>query len=304
MTAPPTHDGLLLVDKPAGCTSHDVVQRARRVFGQRRIGHCGTLDPGATGLLVLTLGRATRLTRFLIQAPKIYEGNIQFGVATDTYDALGKVTEEHSIEGLTSEVVADAMPGFVGTYEQAAPAFSAKKVDGRKYYEMARKGEEVPENRKEITVYSFDIDGSFEEGRLPFRLECTSGTYVRTLAQELGQTTGFGAHLASLRRTKVGPFLVADAVGIDALADAENPADGGWWIAFHAIPLPFPELVIEPRQARRLVHGQTILVRDLDGEEGDWIKLLDTRRRFIAVGTISERIGADVGIVQPRIVFS
>jgi tRNA pseudouridine55 synthase len=304
LSAPPTHDGLLLVDKPAGCTSHDVVQRARRIFGQKRIGHCGTLDPGATGLLVLTLGRATRLTRFLIQAPKIYEGDIQFGMATDTYDALGKVTEEHSIDGLTAEMVADAMPSFVGTYEQAAPAYSAKKVDGRKYYELARKGEEVPENRKEITVYSFDMDGPFEEGRLRFRLECTSGTYVRTVAQELGQVTGFGAHLASLRRTKVGTFLVSDAIGIEPLADKENPIDGAWWVAFHAIPLPFAELVIEPRQARRLIHGQTVLVRDLEGEEGDWIKLLDTRRRFIAVGTISERIGADVGIVQPRIVFS
>ncbi len=139
---------------------------------------------------------------------------------------------------------------------------------------------------------------------MPFRLECTSGTYVRTLAHELGQATGFGAHLASLRRTKVGPFLVADAVGLDALAAQENPTDGDGWIDFHNIPLPFAELEIEPRQARRLVHGQTVLVRDLEGEEGDWIKLLDTSRRFIAVGTISERIGADVGIVQPRIVFS
>lgn len=304
MSSAAARDGLLLVDKPGGCTSHDVVQRTRRIVGQRGVGHCGTLDPGATGLLVLTLGRATRLTRFLIQAPKVYEGEIRFGVSTDTYDALGQVTGERPIAGLTHELVAAAMPSFVGTYAQAAPPFSAKKVDGRKHYELARKGEDVPEIRKEITVYSFEASGRLEDGRLPFRLECTSGTYVRTLAQELGKSTGYGAHLASLRRTRVGPFRVDEAIGLEPLAALEDPADGAWWIPFHAIPLPFGQLVVEPRQARRLLHGQTVLVRDLEGEEGDWVKLLDSRHRFIAVGTISERIGSGAGIVQPRIVFS
>ena len=134
-------DALVLVDKPTGCTSHDVVQRLRRIIGQKRIGHCGTLDPGATGLLVMTLGRATRLTRFLIQAPKIYEGEIRFGVSTDTYDALGEVVEEQPIDDLSAEAILDAMPAFVGTYEQVAPSYSAKKHEGRKFYEMARKGD-------------------------------------------------------------------------------------------------------------------------------------------------------------------
>lgn len=299
-----TRDGLLLVDKPTGCTSHDVVQRARRIVGQRRIGHCGTLDPGATGLLVLTMGRATRLTRFLIEAPKIYEGDILFGTSTNTYDGLGETTAERSIEALLADDVLAAMPRFVGTYEQVAPPFSAKKIGGRKYYELARRGEEVPEARKEVTVFSFVAMGPMTEGSLPFRLECSSGTYVRRVAHDLGEATGFPAHLATLRRTKVGPFDAAAAVGIDTLAKLETPENGDWWIPFHRIPLPFDERVIDARQVRRILHGQSVLVRDLVGQEGDWIKLLDDRQRFIAVGSINERIGAAIGIVQPRIVFS
>lgn len=299
-----SQDALLLVDKPTGCTSHDVVQKLRRFLGQRRIGHCGTLDPGATGLLVVTLGRATRLTRFLIQAPKTYEGHIQFGVATDTYDALGEVTAEHPVDALTPEAIREAMPGFVGTYEQAAPAFSAKKLDGRKYYEMARKGEEVPESRKEITIFSFDATGPIEGGSLPFRLECSTGTYVRSLAHDMGELLGCGAHLASLRRTKVGPFALEDAVELETLPEVEDPTAGSWWLSFDSIPLPFGEVELDVSQTRRILHGQTVLVRDLPGEEGDWVKVQDNRRRFIAVGSVIERIGKDVGIIQPKIVFS
>ena len=146
-------DGLLLVDKEAGCTSHDVVQRARRLLGLRKIGHCGTLDPAATGLLVLTLGKATRLTRFLINAPKVYSGTIRFGVTTDTYDAVGKVIAEAPTGNLEHDDIERRMLAFEGVQDQAAPAYSAKKVGGVKYYELARRGEEVPRASKKITVY-------------------------------------------------------------------------------------------------------------------------------------------------------
>ena len=212
------HDGLFLIDKEPDCTSHDVVQQVRRILGQRKIGHCGTLDPGATGLLVLTLGRATRLTRFLIRAPKIYEGEIRFGATTDTYDRHGEVTAEASIADLETEIVTNAMEELVGTFDQAAPPFSAKKFKGEKFYEMARRGEEVPESKKEITVYEFAATGPLQEGVLPFRLECSSGTYVRSLAHDLGQSLGCGAHLAELRRTKVGPFHVDQAVTLEQLS--------------------------------------------------------------------------------------
>ena len=146
-------DGLLLVDKEAGVTSHDVVQKVRRILKQKKIGHCGTLDPDATGLLLLTLGTATRLTRFLIRAPKVYEGVIRLGVATDTYDASGQVVAEapaEAVSALTREQVAAAMKGFEGEIEQKPPPFSAKKINGVKYYELARRGEEVPDEAKEV----------------------------------------------------------------------------------------------------------------------------------------------------------
>src|SRR5689334_18904181 len=148
-------DGLLLVDKEGGFTSHDVVQKVRRILKQKKIGHCGTLDPDATGLLLLTLGTATRLTRFLIRAPKVYEGVMQLGSATDTYDASGQVVSQapaDDVAALTLEAVAEGMKRFEGTIEQKPPPYSAKKIQGVKYYELARKGEEVPDEAKEVTV--------------------------------------------------------------------------------------------------------------------------------------------------------
>lgn len=314
-------DGLLLIDKEPGYTSHDVVQRVRRVTRQKKTGHCGTLDPNATGLLVLTLGKATRLTRFLIRAPKVYEGVIRFGVATDTYDSMGQVVAEASTEGLTHEAVAEAMTGFVGTIEHAAPPYSAKKVQGKKLYELAREGQEVPRETKQVTVYDFepkDAGTRLEDDRIAFRLACASGTYARTLAHELGQSLGCGAHLEALRRIQVGPFDLEAGLTVDELAARLEGADGtddaatadlaeavdGAWIPFDRIPLPFGEIVADHQQEERVRHGQTVLVRDLEGEEGDWIKLMNRREELIAVGTVVERIGErGVGIVQPRVVF-
>ena len=301
------YHGLLLIDKQPDCTSHDVVQRLRRLLGQRKIGHCGTLDPGATGLLVATLGRATRLTRFFIRAPKIYDGLLQFGVTTDTYDRFGTITFEASVCALDQATVAKAMESFVGTYDQAAPPFSAKKHKGVKYYEMARRGEEVPDARKQITVFEFTGTGPSEDGRLHFRLSCSSGTYVRTLAHDLGHALGCGAHLAELRRLQVGSFRIEQAMRLDELESSLATDDGldRAWLPFDEIPLPFAEVAADQRQAQRIAHGQTVMFRELDCAEGDWVKLVNRRNQLIAVGTVTERIGdRRVGIVQPRIVFA
>jgi tRNA pseudouridine55 synthase len=302
-------DGLLLVDKEGGLTSHDVVQKVRRLLKQKKIGHCGTLDPDATGLLLLTLGTATRLTRFLIRAPKVYEGVFHLGVATDTYDASGRVVSEApagAVAALTREAVAQAMSGFEGEIEQKAPPYSAKKVNGVKYYELARRGEEVPDEAKEVTVYELAPLGDLEDGRIRFRLACSSGTYARGLAHDLGAALGVGGHLAELRRTRIGSFTVEAAVTVGALEASveagEAPATA--WVPFDQIPLPFGEVTADPQQENRISHGQTVLVRELAGEEGDWVKLINRRHEFIAVGTVVERIGsAGVGIVQPRVVF-
>ena len=318
-------DGLLLIDKEAGGTSHDVVQRVRRILGEKRVGHCGTLDPDATGLLLVTVGIATRLTRFLISAPKVYEGTIRFGVATDTYDAAGRVTAEAPAAGLTHDAVAAAMAGFVGEIDHASPAYSAKKHQGRKLYELARRGEEVPVETKRVTVYEFTPVGEIssspgaglrpdspgaglrpDDARIDFRLACSSGTYARTLAHEVGRAVGTGAHLARLRRLRIGTFYVENSVSLDALAAAveAGEAPGSAWIPFDDVPLPFAEVTADAQQERRVLHGQTVLVRDLGGEEGDWVRLVDRRHKTLAVGTFAERIGErGVGIVQPRIVF-
>jgi tRNA pseudouridine55 synthase len=303
-------DGLLLLDKEPGFTSHDAVQKARRVLKQKKIGHCGTLDPDATGLLLLTLGTATRLTRFLIRAPKVYEGVIRFGSATDTYDASGRVTSEappEAVAALAPEAVATAMRGFEGEIQQQPPPYSAKKVQGVKYYELARRGEEVPSETKDVTVYEFaPVGGIDEEGRLRFRLGCSSGTYARGLAHDLGIALGVGAHLAELRRTRIGSFQTEDALRLPELDERVQAGEplGSAWIPFDQIPLPFGEVTADPQQENRIAHGQTVLVRELAGEEGDWVKLINRRREFIAVGTVTERIGsAGVGIVQPRVVF-
>jgi len=302
------NNGLLLVDKEPGCTSHDVVQQARRVFGQRKVGHCGTLDPAATGLLVLTFGKATRLTRFLINAPKVYIGTIRLGVATDTYDADGKIEAEASTAGILHDDVIAKMSAFEGNSEQTAPAYSAKKIRGVKYYELARKGEDVPTASKSITVFEFRATSELANDRVEFRLACSSGTYVRSLAHDLGQRLCCGAHLESLRRLKVGPFEVSDARRIDDIAglvgqniSALHPA----WLPFDSIPLPFEEIRTDERQEHRIVHGQTVLVRGCDCKEGDWIRLVNRRQQLIAVGSVTETIGSSgVGVVQPRIVFS
>lgn len=302
-------DGLLLVDKDPGFTSHDVVQKARRILKQKRVGHCGTLDPDATGLLLLTLGTATRLTRFLIRAPKVYEGVIRFGITTDTYDASGQVVAEapaEAVAALTVPAIAEAMRRFEGDIEQQPPPYSAKKVKGVKFYELARRGEEVPAEPKEVTVYEFAPIGDLQDGRLAFRLGCSSGTYARGLAHDLGVALGLGAHLAELRRTRIGSFDVESAVRLPALEEAmaKGEPPGSAWVPFDQIPLPFGEVTADPQQEHRITHGQTVLVRELQGEEGDWVKLINRRRELIAVGTVTERIGnAGVGIVQPRVVF-
>lgn len=301
-----SRDGLLLVDKQRGGTSHDVVQAVRRIAKQKRIGHCGTLDPEATGLLLLTLGQATRLTRFLIHAPKVYEGIVRLGRATDTYDAAGAVVSEAPFDAVDEGAVDATMAGFVGTFEQTLPAYSARKKDGVRFYEMARRGEEVPEATKEVTVAEFARTGPLADGAFPFRLSCSSGTYARALAHDVGAKLGCGGHLAGLRRVAIGPFRVDAALDLDELAnrlEAERPLDDAWY-PLAAIPLPFPELRVDPADLRRLRHGQTVLTREIEAEPGDWVRVAGPAGELVAIGAVHERIGSGpLLVVQPKIVF-
>jgi tRNA pseudouridine55 synthase len=207
-------DGALLIDKPAGPTSHDVVDAVRRHFRIKKVGHCGTLDPNATGLLILVLGRATKLSDKLMGADKVYEGSIKFGETTDSYDADGELVTSLPVPLMSVDQLNEASEPFVGDHLQTPPMVSAIKKDGVPLYKLARKGVEVERKPRLIHVYQFRFSDYFEPiGH--FRVACTKGTYVRTLAHDLGQKLGCGAHLATLRRVKSGSFDVANALGLE-----------------------------------------------------------------------------------------
>ena len=203
--------GLAVVDKPAGWTSHDVVAKARGVIGTKKIGHAGTLDPDATGVLLLGVGKATRLLRFLSVLPKSYIGEIVLGTETTTLDDSGDVTATHDMSGVTIEDVAAAAASFVGAIEQVPPMVSAVKIDGRRLHELARQGIEVERQPRPVTVHRFEVAPTDVPLVFGIDVECSSGTYVRTLAADLGHALGGGAHLRRLRRTAVGPHTLAEA---------------------------------------------------------------------------------------------
>lgn len=204
-------DGALLVDKPSGPTSHDVVEAVRRQFQIRKVGHCGTLDPNATGLLVLILGRATKLSERFIASDKVYEGTIKFGEATDSYDVDGQIVACLPVPPLTLDQLNELAAAMQGDQMQLPPMVSAVKQDGVPLYKLARRGLEVERTARLIHIYKFRFS-HYQTPEGQFQIACTKGTYVRSLAHELGQKIGCGAHLASLRRLSAGPFKVADAV--------------------------------------------------------------------------------------------
>jgi tRNA pseudouridine55 synthase len=218
LTRSRSRDGVLLVDKPAGITSHDVVLLARRATGQARIGHAGTLDPFATGLLVLLLGRATRLLPYMTGDPKEYQATIRFGAETETDDLNGAVTrtapppDEHAVRA--------AIPALTGVVEQLPPAFSAKRVEGKRAYDIARTGESPELRTVSVTVHSWELRG-WRENELDATITCAGGTYIRALARDLGRATGSAAHLSALRRTRAGELSVDDAITVNDLRAGE-----------------------------------------------------------------------------------
>jgi tRNA pseudouridine55 synthase len=209
-------DGALLIDKPSGPTSHDVVDAIRRKFGIKKVGHCGTLDPNATGLLIIVLGRGTKLSERLMSDDKVYEGTIKFGEATDSYDSDGELTGSLPVPPLTLDELNQAGEEFIGDIMQIPPMVSAIKIGGVPLYKLARKGVEVPREPRLIHIYRFKFS-KYEEPLAEFRLACTKGTYVRSVTHELGQKLGCGAHLSQLRRVVSGKFDIADAKPLDEI---------------------------------------------------------------------------------------
>ena len=209
-------DGAILVDKPAGPTSHDVVDAIRRTFGIKKVGHCGTLDPNATGLLIIVLGRGTKLSERLMGDDKVYEGTVKFGEATDSHDADGELTGSLPVMPMTLEQLNEEAATFVGDQMQVPPMVSAIKKNGVPLYKLARQGLEVEREPRLIHIYNFRFT-EYAEPLGKFRVACTKGTYIRSLAHDLGQKLGCGAHLTALRRCASGKFEVADALPLKAL---------------------------------------------------------------------------------------
>jgi len=273
--------GLVVVDKEAEWTSHDVVARCRRIFGQRRVGHAGTLDPDATGVLLVGLGRATRLLRFLTALPKTYEGEVVLGTATTTLDASGEVIGTWDMSKVTLAEVRVAAAALTGAIEQIPPMVSAVKVGGRRLHALAREGIEVERAPRPVTVYRYDVSPSTTPGVFRIDVECSSGTYVRVLAADLGAALGGGAHLRNLRRTRIGSFTAEDARLVDELTPAVvlTPAQG----------MRDLEQVVVPVDVEKLVSRGLALDRVPLGVSGDgpW-GLVDSGHNLLAVYEATE----------------
>lgn len=271
MTDPLKNSGLVVVDKPAGMTSHDVVGRLRRIFGTRKVGHAGTLDPMATGVLVAGIERGTKFLAHMVASTKAYDATIRLGAATTTDDAEGEFLTHSSPEALsliTEAAISDAVSALTGEIMQKPAAVSAIKIDGKRAHQLVREGEEVDIPARPVTIMRFDVQSirRVEDGGNPYidieaSVACSSGTYIRSLARDMGNALGVGGHLISLRRTEVGPFTLADARGLDELADSPVLSLS----LDEALARSYPVLKISADEAAALAMGKWLEPRGLKG---------------------------------------
>lgn len=319
-------DGVLNIDKPAGLTSHDVVAQVRRILHERRIGHTGTLDPFATGVLAILVGRATRLAQFLSGVEKEYEAVIRLGYDTDTGDITGKPiagSDGNSkaggamadrVEGWSGDQIEAALESLRGEIDQVPPMYSAKKQGGRKLYELARRGEEVERKPVKVCVFKFEPinlatkprpellkdnrDGTFD---FAVRVECSAGTYVRTLAEDFGKRLGVGAHLAELRRTRVGNFQVRQARTLEQLqARLIEGSLGSILIPPDEALARFPYVDLSGDEVRRVRNGLSVRFSQAVWSDGERVRLRDEKKNLIAVAGFN----AAEGLLHPSVVIA
>ena len=291
-------NGVLIIDKSAGPTSHDVVASVRRVLRMKKVGHTGTLDPAATGVLPIVLGKATKLSRYLVGCDKSYRGVVTLGVTTDTLDAVGEVLEEKPVD-VTEEQVEAVLEQFRGDIKQVPPMYSAKKIDGKKLYELARQGVEVEREAKDVRIDELKLV-SFDGTDIVVDVTCTSGTYIRVLALDIGEALGCGAHLSALRRTRVGSFDLSSAITIDDLADEPQKAQELALSMGDAL-VSLPSIEIPADIGAMIKNGYQLTVADLrtldlpDFKEDDALMLRTLKGDLIAVARslyASESLGA------------
>lgn len=295
-------DGILIIDKPEGFTSHDVVARLRRILGTKRIGHTGTLDPFATGVMVILIGKATRLAQFLDKDEKEYEATVRFGFETDTGDRTGSPKPQaQSPKSVSVEYIEVILSQFRGNITQVPPMYSAKKVDGKKLYELARKGVEIEREPVNIIIHNLEL---FEvakirdsQSAIRIRVVCSAGTYIRTLAEDIGRAAGTGAHLKELRRTRAGKFDISKAITLADLEKDDDPAE-------HLIPMSkavehLPELILTEDRIEKTTNGLSTRLEETDLAEGEAVRMINGEGTLIAVGLY--RAGDKA--VQPKVVL-
>jgi len=304
-------DGVLVIDKPPGITSHDVVARARHILHERRIGHTGTLDPFATGVLVILLGKGTRLAQFLSGVDKEYEAIIRLGYSTDTGDRTGEPIPgpQHSGNWSEQEIEA-ALQSLRGDIDQIPPMYSAKKVEGKKLYELARRGETIERQPLRVCIHEFEairpdgqlikdnLDGTFD---FHARVSCSSGTYVRTLAEDFGKHLYVGAHLAELRRTRVGDLSLDQAITLDQLKiHFGEESLGEVLLPLNAALSCLPFVHLSAEDVRRANHGREVIVAEAGWADGENVKMCDADEQLIAIG----QYDAAEKRLHPRVVLA
>jgi len=308
-------DGILIIDKPVGLTSHDVVARLRRILKTKRIGHTGTLDPFATGVLVMLVGKATRLARFLDRDAKEYEAIVRFGFETDTGDRTGELRiTNYELRNFSIEELEDALKDFRGEIEQTPPMYSAKKIDGRKLYELARKGIEIERKPVKVTIYKLeliekqkrrDVEAETKNQKPKtedhaLRVACSAGTYIRTLAEDIGRKVGAGAHLAELRRTKAGRFDLSKAVTIEELEEitaAEKLNDV--LISMNEAVAQLPKVILNAEEIKNTHNGKRLNFESIEIENNQLIRMIDRTENLIAIGIYLKQ----EKYIQPKLVL-
>lgn len=300
-------DGLLVVDKPEGITSLDVVREIKHRFGVKKAGHIGTLDPFATGVLPIVINEGTKLVPFLREGPKEYEVTLRLGEETNTDDWTGKVVMKQPWEGVQPEKVEALIHTFLGKIRQTPPMFSAIKMQGKPLYRLARKGIEVERKEREVEIYNIQM----EEIELPlvhFKVSCSKGTYIRTLGRDIGRKIGCGAHLLRLRRIRSGPFTLEQAITWERLKDLSKPnALHSWLISLSAALPSLPEMIGDEQLVKKVRFGKEMIVQDLSPqtlpafEKGQWLKMSSPQEGLVAI-LKSEVKGADIPWADPEVV--
>jgi tRNA pseudouridine55 synthase len=300
-------DGLLIIDKPEGITSMGVVREVKRRFGIKKVGHIGTLDPFATGVLPVVINEGTKVVPFLEEEPKEYEATLKLGEVTTTDDWTGEVISRHPWEGTLPETVHGAFRAFLGKSHQIPPMFSAIKVQGKPLYRLARKGIEIERKEREVTIFDLRIN-TILLPHVAFRVSCSKGTYIRTLARDLGKKIGCGAHLLRLRRVRSGPFTLDRSISWETLQTLSGSDElGGWVITLKEALKKMPEVIGNERLVRKVRVGQEMVVRDLSSrdlpafEKGALLQMTSPEGGLVAI--LKSVIGdTDVGAVDPETV--